>query len=827
MRPPRLLAIGVDDCRYALRQLKHSPLFAVVAIVTLALGIGANTAIFALADAAWLRPLPFREPDRLVMLLEQTVDIPKMAVSPRDFRDWTERTTTFDGMAAIVQSTMPFVGRSGIAEALFTQAVTTRFFDVLGVKPLLGRTFTAADESSRANVAVLSEVFWRDRLGADPLVVGKSVRLNDRPFTVIGVVPASIQLLPPTPNATGATHASQLWTIYAMPAPGFPREPHFFTVVARLKPGVTHEQARRDIARVADRLAREFPTTNHGHHASLEPLRSLLIGSEVRLTTVVLVGVSGCVLLLCCANVANLLVTRGIGRQREFAVRSAMGASPSRIASQLIIETLVLAVLGGIVGGSVAVAILRAAPSMVPAGLLPASVALSIDLRVLVFCSVAVFVVALLCGLAPARFGGQLALAPALLAGGRVIRVGGALRNALAIVQVAAAVLLLCGAGLLLRSLLALQDQDPGYRAQNIVTAEVNLPLPANGASRYSTADALRRYYQGVEREVRAIPGVQAAAWGATMPLDGYGMGQLFDVVGGPPRPPANRPLAQYQIVSAAYFSTLGIAIRRGRAFTSADGPDSPPVCIVNEAFVRRYLRGRDPIGVRLAVPLVTLGAPATVMREIVGVVRQMKSLPNETEPASELYVPLPQNPWYGGTLVVQPGRGAPQDLVGAIRAAAARVDPGQPILQIRTMEGIARAATSRWRFRAQLVGAFALIALTLAIIGIFGLLAYTVQQRTREFGLRLAVGARNVDIARLVLIGAARVAGSGAVVGLIAAGIFTRGMTTLLFGVTPLDRVSFSAAVVTLAITAMLASIGPLWRAMRVDPAMMLRTDS
>jgi putative ABC transport system permease protein len=437
-----------------------------------------------------------------------------------------------------------------------------------------------------------------------------------------------------------------------------------------------------------------------------------------------------------------------------------------------------------------------------------------------------VLVVALACGLAPARFAARAALTPAVEGDGRVVGSGGGLRATLAVAQVASAIVLLCGAALLLRSFLALEDRDPGFRANNILTATVNLPFPFGGTRRYATDDALRQYYDGVEREVRMIPGVRRVAWGSAMPLDGFWSGTAFQVAGDPPRPAANRDIVDYHLVSASYFSTLGISILRGRDFTPADTAGAAPVCIVNEAFVRRYLRGRNPIGMRLQVQQQTIASPGIAAREIVGLARQVRARPNETDPVPQVYVPLPQNPWYQATLIVQSATPAPERLLPAMRAAAARIDPDQALMQARTLDTIASEATARWRFRAQLVGAFAALALTLAIVGVFGLLAYSVQQRTREFGLRLAIGARGTDIAGLVLGGTARIATAGMVIGILAAAVLSRGMASLLFGVTPFDSVSFSSSAAVLAVTALLAAIGPVRRAMRINPAALLKGD-
>jgi len=805
------------DLGQAVRGLRRSPGFATLATLVLALGVGTTSTMFALVDAALVRPLPFVDPARLMMIWERPPSGAHNRVAPLNYLDWSEQNQTFSAIAAVAGGSRTMTGTDGVAERIPGQAVTARFFDVLGIMPVAGRTFVASDDTTRSQVVVLSERLWRSRFGSDPSLIGRRITLDGLPYTVIGIVPARFEIM----------FESQLWTLFVPVRSPEQRRMHYLQVVGRLKDGVSLERAQADMTGLAARVAQIAPETNKGWGVSVEPLRQAIVSEDLRATSLMLGGVVLFVLLMACANVANLLVTRGVGRQRELAVRTAMGASPRRIATQLVVETIMLAALGGLVGGTVAAAVLRAAPTVVPAGLLPASVALSVDLRMVVLATVIVLVVALACGLAPARFAARAALTPALEGDGRVMGSGGRLRATMAVAQVASAIVLLCGAALLLRSFLALEERDPGFRAGNILTATVNLPFPFGGTRRYETDAALRQYYDGVEREVRSIPGVHRVAWGSAMPLDGFWSGTPFEVEGDPPRPAANRDIVDYHPVSASYFSTLGVTILQGRDFTPADTAAAAPVCIVNEAFVRRYLRGRNPIGMRLHVQQQTIASPGVAAREIVGVARQVRARPNETVPVPQVYVPLPQNPWFQATLIVRSATPAPETLLPAIRAAAARIDPDQALTQVRTLDTIASEATARWRFRAQLVGAFAALALTLAIVGVFGLLAYSVQQRRREFGLRLAIGARGTDIAGLVLGGTARVATAGMAIGMLAAAVLSRGMASLLFGVTPFDAVSFSSSAVVLAVTAMLAAIGPVRRAMRINPAALLRGDS
>jgi putative ABC transport system permease protein len=813
----RLLDEVRQDVGYAARVLTRNPGFALVAVLTLALGIGANSAMFAVADATLLRPLPFPDADRLVIVSELRPNGRRGAANPLDFVDWSERAGTFAAMAGAMSGQSSITGGDGIAQPLATQAVTSRFFDVLGVKPIVGRTFQPSDEGPRPDVVVLSEGLWRSHFGADPTLVGRSARLGGRTWTVIGVVPAAFQFDIPGFPSLGP---SQVWTVLNPPASRSPAEryPHYLPVIARLKPGVGIEAARAEMTAVSDALAEETPATNQGHRATVDPLRERLASRELRLTSLLLLGVVAFVLLMCCANVANLLLARTSARARELAMRSALGAGRPRIVRQLLTESLVLAGLGGMFGMAVGAAILAAAPSIVPPGLLPQSVPLAFDQRVLVFSVATTFFIAILYGLAPAWQATSRSLVHSLSLDTRTATGGSStLRKGLAIAEVAVAVLLLCGAGLLLRTLLTLEDIDPGNRAGELLTTAVG---PGVGGR----PDAMRRFYAAIEREVRAVPGVRDVAWGSAMPLDGQFYGQAFQIDGDPPRPPADRDSATYQIVSPSYFRLLGVPVLAGRTFTDGDTTDAPQVCIVDEAFVRRFLTGRTAIGTRLQVNAM-VQPPQAVLREIVGVVKHVKERPEEPEAPPQIYVPIAQNTWWLASLVVQPATGSAAALAPAVRAAFARVEPDRPV-RIRTLTTIRTEATSRPRFRAALVGAFALLALTLALVGVFGVLAYSVQQRTREFGVRIALGASAASVLRLVMLSAAGVIGAGVAIGLAAAALLGRSISTFLFGVQALDPATFIAVPIVLIATAVIAVAAPAWRATRVDPVVAFRNE-
>ena len=804
-----------NDVKSAFRQLRASPSFTVVAALTLALGIGANSAIFALVDATLLRPLPYKDPERLVAIWENSPTTARSYVSPLNMLDWNARSRTFEKIAGFTPGVggMVMAGADGTAETVSRQWVTAGIFDVLGVTPIAGRTFTADDEARRANVVVLSEGFWRTRYNGDPGIIGREVRLDGSLWTVTGVVPKDFQLLGDT----------SIWAMRPLvnlnPRA---RGAYMLQVVGRMRPGVSIKAAQSDLAAVAQGLAEEFPQTNKGRSVTFERMRDSLVGSDLQFTSMMFLGVVAFVLLICCANVANLLLARGTMRRRELAIRSALGAGRFRVIRQLLTESLVLSLLGGALGALVGAAILRAAPSFIPQGLLPATVTLSFDMRVIAFCAGAALVVGLLFGVMPAWKATDFATADISAFDGRTIAgTGGRLRAVLVAGQVATAVVLLFGAGLLLRTLIAVDAFDRGYRAQGVLSMLVD-PL----GSKYPTPESLQQFYDQVEAEVRAVPGVADAAWAESLPLDFFDAGGLsFEIVGDPPVEESKRPTTEYQVVSPAYFSTLDLPIVAGRAFDRHDAREGVPVCIINEAFARNF-RGRSPIGHRIA--LRPAGSPQEKpdVREIVGVARQVKGRPDETKDFVQVYVPMVQDPSDDMFLVVRSASGRAAALAPAVRAAISRVDTEQlvSVRDVTTLEDIAWAATGRQRFRAVLVMAFAALALVLAMVGLVGILVYSVQQHVRDFGVRRALGATTADVLRMVIANAIRVVIAGAVVGLVLAVLCGRLIETMLFGVRPLDLTTFAAVAIVLALAAAVSIVAPAWRAARIDPAVALR---
>jgi putative ABC transport system permease protein len=822
MRLTQWIEERTADVKFAIRQLRAAPAFTAVAALTLALGIGANSAMFALADATLIRPLPFPQSDRLVMVWTRHPSVPRGGVSPTDLRDWDEQSRTFEALAAVQFGVGggPLVeGPDGSLQSADRQGVTARFFEVLGVVPVAGRTFQPSDaEPGAAPVVVMGEGLWRARFGADPSLVGRQVRLNGEPFTVIGIVRDSVQL----------QRRAQIWSLMILP-PTVPRSTRFLQTIGRLKPGVTLDAAHADLAVIANRLAQAYPETNKDWSVLVEPLRTGVMTSPLQNTSLLLLGVVGFVLLLCCANVANLLLARGNVRARELAVRAALGAGRARIVSQMLTESVVLAAVGGMLGAAIGAAILRVAPSFIPVGLLPAAATIAFDTRVVVFCVVAAIAVGVLFGLVPAWQATRTSLLQAISSESRSsTRRGGRFRNGLVAAEVAAAVILLCGAGLLLRTLLVLGSFDPGYRADSdsVLTLDFSLPAPREGTRYPDLPSLMPSFYDQASRDISAIPGVGKIGWSTGLPYGTTEMGtRRVEIVGDPPLAPDDRPSADFQAASPGYFDTLDLPIVSGRGFTDRDTRETPRVCLVNEAFVRRYLAGRDPLGVRIGTAEARGLFPAAEW-EIVGVVRQLKARLDEPEAPSQMFVPLAQFPWTDTYLVVQASTGPVQSLLAPIRDVIARIDRDVPVRRDRTLTDLANLTTAPHRFRAVLVGAFSALALVLSMVGIFGVLAYAVEQRAREFGVRIALGATRTNVMRLVLGSGARVVAIGGIVGLAAAAALSRTISMFLVGVEPIDPATFGAVALILAVTAVVATVAPAWKATRVNPVEAFRSE-
>jgi putative ABC transport system permease protein len=808
-----------DDVVFAVRQLRAAPAFTLVAVTTLALGIGANSAIFALVDATLLRPLPYRDAGQLVTIWETSATTPRGFASPPNMLDWKSRSRTFATIAGYTPSmgSMVMSGRDGNAQTVSRQWVTAGIFDVLGVTPIAGRTFTPEDEAQRRRSVVISEGLWETRFDRNPSTVGSELRLDGELWTVVGVMPKSFEIL-------GRT---SMWAMRPFP-PNMPpraRGAYQLQVVGRMNPGVAVPAAQAELAAVAEGLAREYPDFNKGRTVTLEPLHDTMVGSDLKTTSMLFLGVVGFVLLICCANVANLLLARATARSRELAVRSALGAGRRRIIRQLLTESVVLSIFGGALGVGLGAAILQVAPTLIPEGLLPATVALTFDLRVVAFCALAALVVGVVFGIAPAFQATAMAPSEAMGADNRTTTgSGGRLRSLLVMGEVATAVLLLFGAGLLLRTLMAVQSYDRGYRAESVLSMLVD-PL----GSAYPPPVKQQQFYDQVEAEVRAVPGVADVGWSSGLPLGESIFGEYlfnYHVAGEPPLEEGRKPTSGYQVVSATYFSTLELPLVAGRGFDARDVNGSPRVLIVNEAFARS-LAPRNPIGLQVSVKAVDSPNDEPVTLEIIGVAKQVKQRPDEAADYVQMYTPLLQDPIGDIHLLVRSSTGRAAALTAAVRAAISRVDKDQlvSVSGVTTLEEVEWVATGRHRFRAVMVTAFAALAVLLAMVGVFGILAYSVQLRVRDFGVRRALGATTGDVLRLVVGSATRVIAIGAGIGLLLSAMLGRLLTSVLFGVQPLDMLTFAAVTLVLGLTAAISIAGPAWRATKIDPAITLRS--
>ncbi len=806
-----------QDVAFALRQLRSAPAFTVVAAATLALGIGANSAIFALVDATLLRPLPYAEPDRLVTIWETSAASPRGFASPLNMTDWASRGRSFEKIAGYMPSvgSMVMSGADGNALTVSRQWVSAGIFDVLGVPPIAGRAFTAEDEQQRANVVMLSEGLWETRFNRDPGLVGREIRLDGALFRVVGIMPKDFEIL-------GRT---SMWAMRPMAnLPPRTRASYMVQAVGRLKPGVGIQAAQSDLAAVAEGLAREYPDFNKGRSVTVEPLRDTMIGSDLKTTSMLFLGVVGFVLLICCANVANLLLARATARTRELAVRAALGAGRRRIIRQLLTESVVLSLIGGSLGVALGAAILQIAPTIIPEGLLPATMTLSFDARVVAFCAIAALLVGVVFGIAPAWQAMSFSSPEVMGSDSRTTTGGGGwLRNLFVVSEVATAVLLLFGAGLLMRTLIAVSSYDRGYRAGSVLTMLVD-PL----GSAYPTPEKLRQFFEQVEAEVRAVPGVGDVGWSTALPLGDSIFGEYpfhYEIVGDPPLDAARKPTTAFQIVSPTYFSTLDLPIVAGRAFDSRDTGGNPRVVIVNEAFARS-LGTRNPIGLQVSFKSADAPAAKPVVAEIVGVAKQVKFRPDESHDYIQMYVPFAQDPVDDVLMLVRSDTGRADALTPAVRAAISRIDKEQlvSVAEITTLEDVEWAATGRHRFRAGMVASFAALAVILAMVGVFGILAYSVQQRMKDFSVRRALGATTADVLRLVVVNAAGLICTGAVAGLVLAVMFSRLIRSMLFGVQPLDVPTLVLVALALLISGALAVAGPAWRAARIDPATVLR---
>jgi putative ABC transport system permease protein len=797
------------DVRYGAHLLVKAPSFAAVAIVTLALGIGANTAIFSVIQAVLLRPLPYEEADRLVLLTEWSEQVPEMSFSVANFKDVRDQAAVFESVVAYNGANFVLTGAGGEAERLNGRQVTSGLVSTLRTPLLLGRGLTPEDDKPGAPpVALLSEGFWERRFGRDPAVLGRTLTLSGDSFTVVGVLP-------------GDLHGS--WKTIEVFTPLLRLEDRIggdknrgnhpgIYVIGRLKAGVSVDGARREVVALARRLAQEHPGSNARQSMTLEPLLEAMVG-ELRPALLLLLGAVALVLLIACANVANLLLARATLRAKEVAVRMALGAGRGRLLRQLLTESVLLALAGGVVGVTLAFGGLRALVASLPATV-PRADEIGLDLPVLAATVGLSVLTGLVFGVAPAWRMLSPNLSEPLREGGRgAVGHGHRLRDTLVVGEISLALVLLVGAGLLLRSFLKVMDADPGFRPAGVLTA--TLPLSAA-----SLADHAQRaaFLERVLEEARAMPGVEAA--GATLPLLG-GWQSSFNVEGKPEPPPGQRPSADIARVSPDYFRAMGIRVREGRVFDARDRAEAPRVCVVDETFARTHWPGRSPLGKR--VKFGRLDDDRNPWLEVVGVVAHVKNYGVDEASRVELYLPYLQDSVSSLTLVVR-AAGRPGALSAALRAAVRAADAGVPVFSVRTLEDLLDERTAQRRLAVVLIGVFAGIALLLAAGGIYGVMSYAVAQRTQEIGIRMALGAEGRHVARLVLRHGAVMAAGGIGIGLVVALALARLIRSLLFQTSTADPPTFSLVPLLLLSVALLACYAPARRATRVDPQTALR---
>jgi putative ABC transport system permease protein len=797
----------LQDARYGLRALGRSPAFTLAAVASLALGIGANTSIFTVIDAVLLRPLPYSEPGRLTMIWET---IPKRrqfrnVVSPADFLDWQSQATAFERMAAIDGALGNLTGVSD-PEEIRGQYVTAEFFPLLGVPPDLGRTFTEAD--SETPVIVLSHRFWERRFASDPNILGRTVEIDRKPLTIIGVMPAGFERL---------ETAAEFWRPFHLdPHRDYrKRDGRYLAVVARLQPAVSLAAAQTQMTAISERLERDHPEFSKGYGARVSSLRDEVSG-DYRTALYILLGAVGLVLLIACANVANLLLSRGMARGREFAIRTSIGASPGRLARQLLTEGLLLASAGGIAGALLSIAFHSALTRTAPASLARLADA-GFDGRVLAFCALLSLASALLFGLVPAFAGARSGAAARLKQAGP----GGAstphsrrLPNLLVTAEFALCLVLLAGAGLLLRSFVNLISVDTGFRSDHLLTARVLLPGSYKAQQRVA-------FFAEATSRIQALRGVRSASAVTFMPFGGIRPGTGFEVENRPKPAAGEAPSTEVRAIQPRYFATMGIPLLRGRDFSWQDNNPDRPVFIINQSLASRYWSNEDPIGQRITVDMGAKPMPG----EIVGIAADSRDQKLDGAAAPTVFYAHPGLPIGYMSFVVRT-EGDPAAVARAIPQIVHGLDPNQPVVDIRTMDQVLSRSVAAQRFQMLLLALFAAIALVLATVGIYGVISYTVAQRTNEIGIRIALGASRGDVLRMVLSQGGAIVLRGLILGVAGALALTRTVSGLLFHVKPADPLTLGGVVLLLTIAALTALAAPAHRASRVDPLQALRLD-
>ncbi len=792
-----------QDLRYAARQLRSNPGFTLAAIVTLALGIGATTAIFTVVRSVLLRPLPYPDAGRIMRVYQVSAQQNDMPFSPPNYVDLRNQSRSFSHLGAAAGATVILTG--GEPERLDAVYASEPFLAALGVRPRHGRLLEAADEVSGAPpVALLSHGLWQRRFGSDPGIVGRALTINDTLRTVVGILPPGVE----------HPLAGDVWLpLQFEPDEMNQRFSMYLDVVARLAPGVRAQQAQAELDTLARYIEPLLPEKMPGFGVRATPLHEATVG-EVRSTLLLLLGAVGFVWLIACANVANLMLSRAVGREREWAVRAALGAGRARLAAQLLTEGVLLALLGGAAGLLVGRWCVTGLLAMRPSNL-PRLQEVALDPAVFAFAALISIAAGLLFGLTPALRVARPAAGEALKSGAQTSGLPHArMRGALVVLQLSLSLVLLAGAGLMLRTLWKLHSTPPGFDARNVLVADIFLP-----PGKYSTDPQRAAFLDKALNELRALPGVESAGATTNLPLSGTGMDYGLLIEGRPNPEGDDIRSANFRPVSAEYLSLMRIPLRAGRSIEGRDIAGAPEVVVINEAMARRFWPGDNPIGQRIRIAR----GREPAWREIIGVVGDIRHEGLHLAPRAEMYVPFAQQPMRFLRLAVRTA-GDPRALAGALRQAVWAVDPDQPVSRVRTMEDVVAASISETRFYGSLLGAFAALALGLAAVGIYGVMSYAVASRTREIGIRLALGAQRGGIFRLVMARGARLAAFGIALGTGGALAATSGLEKLLYGVTPTDAATLASVAVLLAFVALLACWLPARRAMCVDPAIALR---
>ena len=811
----------INDLQFAFRMLLKHPGVTAIAVITLALGIGANTAIFSVVNAVLLNPLPYKQPDRLVSLWENVPGHGRWRASPANFFDWKKQNTVFEDVAAFGQSSMTLTG-SGEPEQLTGTRVSSGYFAVVGVEPFIGRAFASEEhEVGKGQVVILGHALWQRRFGGDKTILNRNITLDGSTYTVVGVMPPGIY--PVSPATSGRLifdeQQQNFWLPMSFTANwAAARAAHVLGVVARLKPGVTIQQATSEMNTIGARLEQEH-TENRGEGIIVSQFMSEVVGN-VRPALLTMLGAVALVLLIACANVAGLLLAQHAGRSKEIAIRAALGAGRVRLVRQFFIEGLLLSLLGTAAGLALASMGTKVLLQFVPAGV-PRLAQVSLNWQVLAFTMLISLGTCLIFGLAPAWQASKADLHNALEQSGRTSGPGASklrFRQALVVFQVSIAVMLVIGAGLLIKSFWLLQRVDPGFQAEGVLSAELTLP-----ASKYSK-EQINSFHKQLLDQIESIPGVKSATLAYDHPLASNWL-DSFEIEGRV-LPPESRSLsANFIPVGPDYFDTVGVRLLAGRTFTAQDDEDHPGVAIVNESFVKHYFPNENALGQRMKP-----GPPGRIWRgqkltsfEIVGIVHDVKlaGLDAPSEPA--YYLPASQAPLEDMMILVRTNTD-PLSIVGAVREAVWRIDPNQPIAHVSTLSQVVDDSIAQRRLNMLLMGLFGGLALLLSAVGIYGLLSYAVTQRTQELGIRMALGARAADVLQLVLRQGMTLALIGEAIGLAGAFVLTRLIRGLLFGVTPNDALTFVVVGGVLAIVALLACYLPARRATKVDPLVALR---